>query len=229
MLYAPLDHLVPRSIPALLKELRDLRRSDGAQGTPWTTFVLRSGRDIRGRVIDVGTADGEEVAVIQLPDVGHEASRDAAYVRASEIVALLVEEARVLVPAPAHEAAKGSSQPAGPNLVQLSEKAADFGRRMSAAVGKNIPCRLLSDAQTMSPELLKAMAQVIEDASAVLEQLAKDRFSRTVIQRNLKEVHVGLAERVDAALVDGVLRVTGLQEVAHQHRRAVSDAIRRAL
>lgn len=228
MLYAPLDHLVPRGIPALLKELRDLRRSDGAQGTPWTTFVLRSGREIRGRVIDVGAADGEEVAVIQLPDVGHEASRDAAYVRASEIVALLVEEARVLVPAPAHEAAKGS-KPSGPNLVQLSEKAADFGRRMSAAVGKDIPCHLLPDAQTMSPELLKAMAQVIEDTSAVLEQLAKDRFSRTVIQRNLTEVHVGLAERVDAALVGGVLRVTGLQEVAHQHRRAVSDAIRRAL
>ncbi len=228
MLYAPLEHLPPRSLPALLWELRDLRRRDGAQGTPWTTFILRSGREIRGRLIDVGAADGVEMAVVQLPDVGHEASRDAAYILVSEIVALQVEEARVLVPAPEHEAKKGD-EPAGPNLVELTEKAAEFGRRMSAAVGMDIPCRLMSEGQTMSPEILKAMAQVIEDTSAVLEQLAKDRFSRSVIQRNLREVQVGLAHHVDAALVDGVLRIAGLREVSPQHRRAVSDVIRRAL
>jgi hypothetical protein len=100
---------------------------------------------------------------------------------------------------------------------------------MSAAVGMEIPCRLMTEGQTMSPEILRAMAQAVEDASAVLEQLAKDRFSRSVIQRNLREVHVGLAHHVDAALVEGVLRITGLREVSPQHRRAVSDAIRRAL
>jgi hypothetical protein len=230
MLYAPLEHLVPRGIPALLKELRDLRRRDGAQGTPWTTFILASGREVRGRIIEVGTSDpdGVEMAVIQLPDVGHEASRDAAYLKVSEIVALLVEEARVLVPAPGHEESKAEA-PAGPNLVELTEKAADFGRRMSAAVGQDIPCRLMTEGQTMSPDILKALAQAIEDTSAVLEQLAKDRFSRSVIQRNLREVHVGLAHHVDAALVDGVLRIAGLREVSPQHRRAISDVIRRAL
>jgi hypothetical protein len=229
MLYAPVEHLVPRSVPSLLRELRDLRRRDGAQGTPWTTLVLHSGREIRGRIIEVGPADGEEIAVVQLPDVGHEASRDAAYVKVAEIVALLVEEARILVPAPEHEAAKAAEAAAGPNLVQLADKAAEFGRRMSAAVGQDIPCRLMAEGQTMSPEILRAMAQVIEDTSAVLEQLAKDRFSRSVIQRNLREVHVGLSHHVDAALVDGVLRITGLREVDPGHRRTVSDAIRRAL
>ncbi|MBK8727477.1 MAG: hypothetical protein IPL96_15920 [Holophagaceae bacterium] len=229
MLYAPLEHLIPLSVPLLLKELKELRRRDGAQGTPWTTFVLRSGREIRGRLIEVGASEGREIAVVQLPDVGHEASRDAAYLEVAEIVALLVEEARVLVPAPEHEAGKGAGEAAGPNLVQLTEKAADFGRRISAAAGQEIPCRLLSEGQTMSPEILRAMAQVIEDTSAVLEQLAKDRFSRTVIQRNLKEVHVGLAHQVDAVLVDGILRIAGQRDVTPQHRRAVSDAIRRAL
>lgn len=230
MLYAPLEHLVPRGIPALLKELRDLRRRDGAQGTPWTTFILASGREVRGRIIEVGTSDpdGDEIAVVQLPDVGHEASRDAAYLKVSGIVALLVEEARVLVPVPEHEQAR-TDAPAGPNLVELSDKAAEFGRRMSAAVGRDIPCRLMTEGQTMSPEILKAIAQAVEDTSAVLEQLAKDRFSRSVIQRNLQGVHVGLAHHVDAALVDGILRVAGLREVSPRHRRAVSDAIRRAL
>lgn len=228
MLYAPLEHLPPRSLPALLWELRDLRRRDGAQGTPWATFVLKGGKEIRGRLIDVGAADGVEMVVIQLPDVGHEASRDAAFILASELVAILVEEARVLVPAPEHDSPKAEA-PAGPNLVELTEKAAEFGRRMSAAVGQDIPCRLMTEGQTMSPDILKAMAQAIEDTSAVLEQLAKDRFSRSVIQRNLREVHVGIAHRVDAALVDGVLRIAGLREVSPQHRRAISDAVRRAL
>lgn len=228
MLYAPLEHLPPRSLPALLWELRDLRRRDGAQGTPWTTFILRSGKEIRGKLIDVGPADGVEMAVVQLPDVGHEASRDAAFLAVSELVAILVEEARVLVPAPDPEPGRAEA-PAGPNLVELTDKAAEFGRRMSAAVGMEIPCRLMTEGQTMSPEILRAMAQAIEDASAVLEQLAKDRFSRSVIQRNLREVHVGLAHHVDAALVEGVLRIAGLREVSPQHRRAVSDAIRRAL
>ncbi|MFN8012771.1 MAG: hypothetical protein U0P81_15485 [Holophagaceae bacterium] len=228
MLYAPLDDLPPLGVRGVLDALRELRRRHGAQGTPWATLVLRSGHEIRGRVIEVGEADGEPMAVLQLPDVGHEASRDAAYVRVAELAAVLVEEAKALLPVPDAEARQAREEAAA-SLMQLSDKAAEFGRRMSAAVGKEIPCRLDAEGQTMSPALLKAMAQAIEDTSAVLVQLAKDRFSRSVVQRSLREVHITLAGRVDATLEEGVLRVAGLREASPHQRRAIIEAIRKAM
>lgn len=228
MLYAPLDDLPPLGLRGVLDALRDLRRRHGAQGTPWATLVLRSGHEIRGRVIEVGEADGEAMVVMQLPDVGHEASRDAAYVRLAELAAVRVEEAKALLPVPEAEARRARDE-ASASLLQLSDKAAEFGRRMSAAVGKEIPCRLDPAGMTMSPGLLKAMAQAIEDTSAVLVQLAKDRFSRSVVQRSLQEVHITLAGRVDATLEDGVLRVAGLEEASPHQRRAIIDAVRKAL
>jgi hypothetical protein len=176
--------LPAQSVGRLLESLARLReRRDAGEKirVPHVTLHLRSGRDVSGFVLKLGTSPGPDVNVLMHAPGSDPRSPDydAVYVPAASIEAVTVHNA------PRQATSPADAGPA-PSRLQVKRKVQELADGLSKALGSPVTCTLSDDVSEGEP--LRGVEEMLADLSDVLYTLAAEELGARALRERLRAV-----------------------------------------
>ncbi|HEX4622083.1 MAG TPA: hypothetical protein VH208_11000 [Myxococcaceae bacterium] len=220
-----LTELPAQSVGRLLESLVRLReRRDAGEKirVPYVTLHLRSGRDVSGFVLKLGTSPGPDVNVLlHAPgNDGRAPDYDALYAPVSAIEAITVHDV------PRLSTASADAGPA-PSRLEVRGRIKELSDALSTALGTTIACALGDDVPEGEP--MRAVNDTAIDASELLRGLAGEEAGLQALKDRLQSIQFSSSAQPTVELAAGRLTVTAaanaLQRMSKQHLKAAIERL----
>jgi hypothetical protein len=220
-----LTDLPAQSVGRLLESLVRLReRRDAGEKlrVPYVTLHLRSGRDVSGFVLKLGTSPGPEVNVLlHAPGSdGRAPDYDALYAPVSAIEAVTVHDVPRLSTAPA------DAGPA-PSRLEVRRRIKELAEALSGALGAPIACTLGDEVPEGEP--MRAVNDTVTDAGEVLRALAGEEMGAKELKERLQSIQFSSSAQPTVELAAGRMTVisatTTVQRMSKEHLRAAIERL----
>lgn len=208
-----------------LAELQPLRARGEPVRLPQVTLFLRSGRELRGFLLEQREdSRGNRALVLQaLGGDGRRAEPDAHFVRPESIEAITVHDLPSL-----HQPQRGGPPP--PSKLELRRKLGERQATLAAALGTPLEVQVDWERLPAEPEALAALDTLASRAFGILEELTRELMALESLRANVRQVHlaVGSASQV---LREGqrLLLVTSLFPTGWMSREALQQALEKVL
>jgi hypothetical protein len=172
----PLDRLL-----FALQEVRRRRDSGEDVALPLLTFQMRSGRDVKGWLINVGRDEDQGALLVQLEDADKRPSDDVAYLDLSSVSAIVVHQAERSADLISFGQIEGPVGPA-PSKLDLKRKLTAAGQPLSDRIKH--PIVFDADWNTVpdSETALRRIAAAITDLSVVATGIAESSVGAEALQ-----------------------------------------------
>ena len=185
---------------------------------PEVTLHLRTGRDVRGLVLDrADRTRGGPTVLVHVFGQGPHPEYDVAYVPASSIEAVTVHD----LPSMGQ-----STEGAAPGRMELRRRAAELGGKLAAALGRELAVEVSFDGASEDDGSGNALAHLLGAAEAVLGDLAANEMARAALREKVSSVEVRMGTASGAALDAGKLVLRTAVEPA---RRPTRDELRASI
>jgi hypothetical protein len=169
-----LDELKPRSPSQVIEDAVSLGRVLAAHGRPRPELELslQSGQTLRGRAIDFGETPHHGPTIV-LVTGGTPRTPSVAYVPISRVIAVVIDDASVLVRPPVSDA------PA-PNRLTLARQIAARGEPLTARLGRPIAITVADDLDDAGRRAVGAAIPVVLDALLAIagDELGRDALAK---------------------------------------------------
>lgn len=197
---AALRALAPTSVEELLTELVLLShrwKKSLPVRRPEVTLHLRTGRDVRGILLDrAERTRGGPTVLVHVLGHGPHPEYDVAYVPVSSIEAVTVHD----LPSMGQ-----STEGPAPGRMELRRRAAELGGRLAAAVGREMPVEVSFDGAPEDDGSGNALAHLLGAVEAVLDNLAADEMARAALREKVSRIELKMGMPSGAALDAGKL------------------------
>jgi hypothetical protein len=220
-----LAELPSQSVGRLLESLVKLReRRDAGEKirVPYVTLHLRSGRDVSGFVLKLGTSPGPDVNVLlHAPGGdGRAPDYDALYAPVSAIEAVTVHDVPRLSTAPA------DAGPA-PSRLEVRRRIKELADALSTAMGTTIACALGDDVPEGEP--MRAVNETVTDAGELLRALAGEEVGLQALKERLQSIQFSSSAQPTVELGAGRLTLiaaaNALQRMSKEHLKAAIERL----
>jgi hypothetical protein len=220
-----LAELPAQSVGRLLESLVRLReRRDAGEKirVPYVTLHLRSGRDVSGFVLKLGTSPGPDVNVLMHApgNDGRAPDYDAVYAPVSAVEAVTVHDVPRLATAPA------DAGPA-PSRLEVRRRIKELEAALSAALGTQIPCTLGDDVPEGEP--MRGVSDTLVEAGEVLRALAGEEMGAKALKERLQSIQFSSSAQPTVELAAGRLTVTAApttpQRMSREHLKAAIERL----
>ncbi|XXF76228.1 hypothetical protein P2318_24660 [Myxococcaceae bacterium GXIMD 01537] len=208
-----------------LAELQPLRARGEPVRLPLVTLHLRSGRELKGFLLEVREAPrgGGSVVLHALSADGRRAEPDAAFVRPESIEAITVHELPGLAQPP-------RDLPPPPTKLELRRKLAQRREALATALGAPVELEVDWERLSPEPEALGALDALGSRAFGVLEELSREPLGLEALRTQVRQVRlsVGAAAQV-LREQQSLLLVTTLSALGWMSKGDLRGAIEKVL
>jgi hypothetical protein len=211
---ATLRTLAPTSVEELLTELVFLshRWKEGLPvRRPEVTLHLRTGRDVRGILLDrADRTRGGPTVLVHVFGQGSHPEYDVAYVPAVSIEAVTIHD----LPSMGQ-----STEGTPPGRMELRRRATELGGKLAAAIGRELAAGVSFEDAPESDGPGNALAHLLGAAEAVLGALAADETGRAALREKVSRVELKMGTPSGATLDAGKLSLRTAVEPARWQTR----------
>lgn len=202
----------PASVLGALAELaRRVRRGEDA-AVPETTLFLRSGRALRGRLLDLAEDQGEVAAVFR-GDAGA-----VFYAELPAIEGLVVHDAAEAAPVLSFGALDAAPGTPTPTRADLDARATALAEEVGEAIGRPVEVEIGWDGIPEGRDPLLSLGHVLTDARAALDQIAGDPAGRALLAARVARLRFEHGDTPSVLLDDGLLRLVASLTAAGRGR-----------
>ncbi|MEW6733981.1 MAG: hypothetical protein AB1489_21825 [Acidobacteriota bacterium] len=222
-----LSILPAKTVSAILAELHSLRRrANAGENIPTVliTLHLRSGRDLRGWLIDLSEERGQLAALLQLPGNDlHNPQTDLLYLELSTIEAVTIHNAWEVANLISFGRIGAPPGVSPPTRLEVKRSLVELSHSLAQTIDISLSYQVDWNKIPQSGEPLRALAETVREATEVLKGIGQDPLGKEALAKRVKQVEFENGSTPGVSLKGDLLTITIVLEQGRTGRLAHTE------